>query len=440
METGIDLLIFFVRELHAVFLVKFFARGPLEWFFFFFPFFIFGEFPIYVLPAFALFFADFFKLPRDDSEQKKRFLDSEPSVSILLVGYNEEKTIENAIRSLLEFEYGNMEIIVVDDGSTDRMYDKAKPYADQGLIKLYRNSAATGRAGRPAASNMAFSLSSGEYILSVDADTSFDRDTLLNMIGPFYNERIGVVAGNLKVRNQASTFWTRMQGLEYFQTISLWKRWLNVLGTNMQASGAFGAFRRKTLEQCGAWDPELAEDADLSLKIKKSGWRIVFAPYAIAMTNAPERISQLAKQRYRWDRGLLRTYFHKHGNLMFFWRFDWHNAMQMSIDLFFSILLTYFYIIWLGWMLWFYPLLLIYIYPIAYAVYAITSFVTIGVPILFSERRRDEWPLMFWTPFYPFYKGMLRWVRLYALVLETFRVNYEEPYLPESAWRSTPKW
>jgi cellulose synthase/poly-beta-1,6-N-acetylglucosamine synthase-like glycosyltransferase len=367
-------------------------------------------------------------------------LAAEPSISILLVGYNEEKSIENAIRSLLEFNYENMEIIVVDDGSTDRMYEKAKPYADRGLIKLFRNSAASGRAGRPAASNMALSLSSGEYIISVDADTSFDRDTIINMIGPFYEPQVGVVAGNLKVRNGSVSFWSRMQGLEYFQSISLWKRWLNVLGTNMQASGAFGAFRRQVLEDCGAWDPELAEDADLSLKIKKSGWRVAFAPYAIAMTNVPETLGQLMKQRYRWDRGMLRTYFHKHGNLMFFWRFDWRNALQMGIDFFFSIVLTYAYVFWLGFMLWRHPLLLLFIYPIAYAVYAVTSFLTIGVPILFSERRREEWSLIFWTPFYPFYKGLLRWVRLYALILETFRVNYEEPYLPESAWRNTPRW
>lgn len=433
-------LIFFINEVCTDFTVHFGNRSPWEWFVFFSPFFLFGELPRYVLPAFAVLFARVLGLERPDAGSRKRFLESSPSVSVLLVGYNEEASIAKAIDSLMEFEYPGLEIIVIDDGSTDDMYGAAKPYADRGLIKLYRNSAASGRGGRPTASNTALVLSTGDFILSVDADTSFDRDTLLHMIGPFHDPRVGCVAGNLKVRNAGAGYWTRMQSLEYFQSISLWKRWLNILGWNMQASGAFGAFRRQVLMDCGAWDPELAEDADLSLKIRKAGWKITFAHRAIAMTSAPEKFRLLAGQRYRWDRGMLRTYFHKHLNLMRFWQFDWRDGMEMALEYFFSVFLTFLYPAWLGWMLWNHPLLLLYIYPITYCAYALTSAATIGVPILFSERRGDEWPLIFWTLLFPFYKGILRLVRLYALVLETLRINYEETYLPESSWRNAPRW
>ena len=439
-DLDLSWFIFLFQEMHAKFVIHFANRNLLEWFFFFFPFFVFGELPRYILPAIALLIGSWFKLPRDDMEQKKRFLAANPSVSILLVGYNEEESIGNAIRSLLEFNYPNLEIVVVDDGSTDNMYGVAKPYADRGQIKLFRNSAATGRGGRPFASNLAFSIATNDLIISVDSDTSFDRDTLLHMIGPFYDPTVGAVAGNLKVRNIVDGFWSRMQSLEYFQSISLWKRWLNVLGLNMQASGAFGAFRRLALQDCGAWDPELAEDADLSLKIKKGGWKIVFAPYAIAMTNVPAKMQQLVGQRYRWDRGMLRTYFHKHVNLMKFWQFDWRNATEMGLEYFFSVLMAFVYVIWLSIMLWKYTVMLLYIYPISFAVYALTSLITIGVPIFLSERRHEEWPLIFWTPLFPLYKGFLRWIRLYSLVLEILRVNYDDPYLPQSAWRNTEKW
>ena len=435
-----DQIPFLVNDLYTYFLIHFAERGAWEWVLFFFPIFIFGELPRYVFPAIALLICRAFGLPKDDENAKRKFIATQPEISVLLVGYNEEDSIEKAIHSLLEFEYPNLEIIVVDDGSTDRMYEKAKPFAEKGLIKLLRNSGATGRAGRPVASNIALYAASHEFILSVDADTSFDRNTLLHMIGPFYDPKVGVVAGNLKVRNFGKSFWTRMQALEYFQSISLWKRWLNLLGCNMQASGAFGGFRRSVLLQGGAWDPELAEDADLSLKIKKGGWKVVFAPDAIAMTSAPQTMKQLMKQRYRWDRGTLRTYFHKHGDLMRFWRFDWRNAFEMAQDYFFSIFLSYVFVFWLAFMLWQYPIHLLFIFPICYAAYTVTSVITLGVPLLFSERRAEEWPMFLWTPLFPFYKAMLRWVRMYALILETLRVNYDESYLPQSACRNAPKW
>lgn len=435
-----DLVVYFFRELQAAFFVHFAQRAWWEWLLFFFPFFIFGEIPRYILPAVMTILLRAFGYPRDDVEQRRRFLETRPTVSVLLVGYNEEESIADAIESLLEFRYPGLEIIVIDDGSTDRMYERAKPFADRGLIKLYRNSSASGRAGRPVVSNMALRLSGGEFLLSVDADTSFDRDALLHMIGPFYDPDVGVVAGNLKPRNTASSLWARLQALEYFQSITLWKSWLNLLGCNMQASGAFGAFRRSALLQIGAWDAELAEDADLSLKIKKSGWRIVFAPRAIAMTNVPETLRQLIGQRYRWDRGMLRTYFRKHRNLLKFWRFDWRNALEMGLEYFFSVLLTFIYVVWITIMVVYYPVILIFVFIIAYFVYAASALLTVTAALLLSERRREEWPLLLSVPAFPPYKGLLRLVRLYALVMEIVRVNYEQSYLPESAWRNTRRW
>lgn len=440
LQELLDSLIYTIRETHAVYQINFADKKLWEWVFVFFPFFLFGEVPMYLFPAAAV-FIDWLKRPAGgEQERKERFMATGPSVSVLIVGYNEEDSIANAIESLLEFKYPGLEIVVVDDGSTDRMYERALPYAERGLIKLFRNTSATGRAGRPVASNLALSLSSGEFILSVDADTSFDRNTLLHMIGPFYNPEVGVVAGNLKVRNVDASFWTRMQEIDYMQSISLRKRALNLVGRNLQASGAFGAFRRSALEEVLAWDPELAEDADLSLKLQRSGWKIEFAPEAIAMTNVPPTMRALFTQRYRWDRGLLRTYYHKHGNLMQFWRYDWGAAAIIALEYLFTVIFTYLYVAWLVFMLIFYPVMLLFVIPIAHIVYTASTYLTVGVPLLMSERRQAERNLLFWIPMFPVYKAIMRWVRLYALILETLRINYGAPYLPESAWRNTPRW
>ncbi len=440
MNIVIDHITFFFDEIMLSYSRHFAGRDVWQWLLFFFPFFIFGEIPRYVMPSIILLFTKLFGLNRNDMEQKAHFMSENPGVSVLLVGYNEEKVIEHSIRSLLQFNYPNMEIIVVDDGSTDSTYEKAKPFADQGLIQLYRNSAASGRAGRPIVSNMALQLSTKEFILSVDADTTFDRDTLLHMIGPFYDPAVGVVAGNLKVRNIHKSFWTTFQAMEYMQSITLWKSWLNLLGWNMQASGAFGAFRREVLESMGGWDPELSEDADVSLKAKKAGWKIAFACDAIAMTHVPDNLKALTKQRYRWDRGTLRTYFRKHIDLMNYRHFSLHNFFELLMEMFFTIIMTFVYMIWLVWIISYDPFLLFIIFPVAAIAYGFTSLITLSVGLLYSKRWYEEWPILFFTPIFAFYKQYMRVVRLYALTLEIFRINYEEPYLPASAWHNAPKW
>jgi len=440
MSDWTNQLVFAMHDVHARFMVELGNRPLYEWFLFFFPFFVFGEMPRYVLPSIFLWLRRIFARSEKNLARREAFFETPPSVSILLVGYNEEEHIADAIESLLQFEYPKLEIIVVDDGSTDDTYEKARPYADRGHIKLYRNSSATGRQGRPATSNMAFSLSQGEFIVSVDADSSFDRAALIEILSPFQDPTVGVVAGNLKPRNAYRNFVTRMQALEYLQSITLWKTWLNLLDWNMQASGAFGAFRREALEQVQAWDSEMAEDADVSLKIKRSGWRIVFAPDAIAMTNVPDTPRSLINQRYRWDRGILRTYFRKHAGLMKFWKYDWRNAAEMSLEFLFTVMLPFFYLGWLIFMAVFYPVILVFALVLVYLVYVVANFISMGVAIASSERAREEIDLLWYVPFFPAYKGFFRWVRIYALTMESFRVNYEQAYLPESAWRNVKRW
>ena len=431
---------FLLRELHATFIEHLGGRPIFEWFLFFSPFFIFGEIPRYILPSLVLLTRRILNLDHNDYAAERRFMDTNPSVSVLLVGYNESKNVGAAIDSLLEFNYSNMEIIVVDDGSNDAMYAAAKPYADRGEITLYRNSGATGRSGRPAASNIALEISTGEFILSVDADTSFDRDALFYMIGPFHDSMVGVVAGNLKARNCHKNLLTRLQALEYFQAITLWKSWLALFGTNLQASGAFGAFRREAIEDVAAWDSELAEDADISLKVKRSGWNMIFAQRAISMTNVPEELGALMTQRYRWDRGLLRTYFRKHFSLFKFWRFNWTISLEMAIEFLFSVMLTFFYLIWLVFMFVYFPIILLFAIVIMYFVYLGASIIMLGTAITLSERGRSELHLMAYVFAFPLYKSFFRWVRMYALTMEVFRINYEQSYLPESAWRNTNRW
>ena len=376
---------------------------------------------------------------KDDSAEKTEFMKRNPAVSIVIAGRNEAEIISSTIESLLALPYRNREIIVVDDNSTDGMYDVCREYERRGVIRLFRNNESSGRVGRPVASNIGLHHAKGEFIISLDADTTYDRNMIQEMIGPFYNPKVGVVAGNLKVANLHDSIWTVCQAMEYAISIGIWKRWTSFRHVTLQASGAFGAFRREALATFGGWDPELAEDADLSLKMRRSGWDVAFSAYAIAMTHAPSSLSALIKQRIRWDKGAVRTYFHKHKSMMDpipdgTRRF----ALELIQEFFMIYILPLIYLfytvvmLWADWKIWLFAQVLCYI------LYNLMTGLTIGVALYFSERADEERFLLLYVPFFPIYKEIFRWVRIYANICETFRFGYREPYLPASGYYKPP--
>lgn len=435
-----DHLGFLFRDVYAHCLYRFSETSFWEWFIVCCPMITFVEVPRYLVPAAVLMFRRFFWMIPDDTADKRGFLGRTPRVSILLVGLNEGDSIEKAIRTVLEFNYPDMEIIVVDDNSTDDMYAKAKPYADRGQIRLFKNTSASGRGGRPTASNIALAMATGDYILSVDADTAFDNNLLFHMIGSFYKEDVGVVAANLKVFNINESFVTRMQNLEYIQSISLWKNWLNLLGWNMQASGACGAFRRECLDAAGAWNPELGEDADISLQANKAGWRSYFCPQADSVTKVPATWKALVKQRYRWDRGTVRTYYHKHGEMAKFWRHGWNNSGEIIFEYFCTVVLGVVYPAWFLWLLFSDPYFLVGLISITYVFYVLSALVSVSAGLLSRRSQPEDWKCLVDCLGFPAYKEIFRWVRIYATYLSLLRINYEDSYMPKTAWRNAPRW
>jgi len=418
------------------------ARGWWQWLLVTLPLLLLGDFLYYYVPAVlaAILVPLRRRRERYEEQRYRQFLSGRPRVSVIVAGRNEEASMANCIQSLLEQEYPNLEIIVVDDASTDRTYPIAQQFARRGLIRLLRNNATAGRGGRPSATNLGVRVSTGQFILSVDADTTFDRDLILYMIGPFRDPQVGVVAGNLKVRNWRAGFLTRMQAVEYMVGIGLGKRWTDLRGVTLQASGALGAFRKEAVLAVGQWDSELAEDTDISLKLQKAGWRVRFAPKAIALTDAPEKRRGLSRQRYRWDRGTLRTYYHKHGGLLNPFRYRLGLVFELAVSYFFGTIATLLYPLYMVLMLAYHPWTLFFALLVAYLMCMGGAMATTLAAVGISERRRQEWTLVAWSALLPFYKEWLRWVRLRATVHEMLRLHYEDVFLPDSAWRCAPRW
>lgn len=221
-----------------------------------------------------------------------------PPVSVIVPAYNEEKWIGHCIEALLENDYPSKEIIVVDDGSTDRTYEIASRYVRRGVTVLRKPNG-----GKASALNYGMLFATGEIIVTVDADSILTRDTLRWIVMPFRDEKVVGVAGNVMVVNRENWL-TKNQALEYVTQLNIARRATSFLGVVQVMPGPLAAFRRSMAATLGGYDRiTLTEDFDLTVKLLKTGGVIQAPPGAFAFTEAPARLRDLYRQRLRWYRG-----------------------------------------------------------------------------------------------------------------------------------------
>jgi biofilm PGA synthesis N-glycosyltransferase PgaC len=229
-----------------------------------------------------------------------------PRVTVLVPVYNEEVVVAAAVRSLLSLDYPALDIVVVDDGSTDAAFALASGLEGQyGGITVRVMHKTNG--GKASALNTGIALARTPFVVCMDGDSRLTPDTLRYAMRHFADPRVGAVAGNVKVVNR-SNLWTRLQALEYIEGLNLPRRAQGFLRAVNIIPGPLGIFRRDVLASVGGYDTDTyAEDADLTLKVLTAGWHIVYEPRAIAWTEAPESLLDLIQQRYRWTRGILQS-------------------------------------------------------------------------------------------------------------------------------------
>ena len=218
------------------------------------------------------------------------------------------------MRNLAEQSLRPDEVVVVSDGSTDQMPQKLAALVREGLVD--RVHCTDLRAGKAAAINLAERLATGDFLINIDCDCSFDRQAVKRIMQPFADPRVGVVAGNLLVRNPWQSLLCTFQAIEYLISISLGKAALGMIGQVSCASGAFSAFRRTALDEVGGLDAGGGEDLDVTLRLRKAGWGVEFAADAIATTSVPVTVSAFIRQRLRWERDAVRLRYRKHGMLL----------------------------------------------------------------------------------------------------------------------------
>ncbi len=246
------------------------------------------------------------------------------SVAVLIPAYNEGKVILRTVDLLLASTHPTVfEIIVVDDGSSDNTWTLLQShYQDNKLVHLIQQP----NQGKSAALNNAISHTKADIVVTIDADTIVSKMTIMELTSQFIDEHVGAVAGNIKVGNRTNWL-TKMQAVEYITNHNLLRRAFSVLNALMIVAGATGAWRRDLVVRLGGF-PEntLAEDEDLTLTIRKSGYAIRFADKAITYTEAPDTIKPYIKQRYRWTFGGFQALW-KHKDMLFRRRYGWLGCL-----------------------------------------------------------------------------------------------------------------
>ena len=223
-------------------------------------------------------------------------------VSVLIPAFNEARVIEASIRRVLHSTDVHIEVIVIDDGSSDQTSAiVSAAFANEPRVRLLTLE----NGGKARALNRGLALSRGDIIIALDADTHFEPDTIAKLARWFTNPNIGAVAGNAQVGNRINLV-TRWQAVEYVTAQNLERRALSRFDAIMVVPGAVGAWRKTALDEVGGYPTDtLAEDQDLTIAIQRRGWRIGHDVDAIAWTEAPETFRALAKQRFRWAFGTL---------------------------------------------------------------------------------------------------------------------------------------
>jgi peptidoglycan-N-acetylglucosamine deacetylase len=239
--------------------------------------------------------------------------DPPPAVTVLVPAYNEQNDIVQTVTSVLLSDLHDIQVIVVDDGSTDQTLELLQQnFGRNANVQIIHQS----NRGKAAALNNALAHAKTEIVVTIDADTEIESDAIRKLLCHFSDPQVGAVAGNVKVGNR-SRWLTRWQALEYITSQNMEKRAFDLLNCITVVPGALGAWRREAIEAVGGITADtVAEDADLTIAIRRLGWRITYEPTAIAWTEAPETPGALIRQRFRWTFGTLQSFW-KHRDTLF---------------------------------------------------------------------------------------------------------------------------
>ncbi|MCU4925994.1 glycosyltransferase [Halobacteria archaeon AArc-dxtr1] len=344
-------------------------------------------FVYYWFIAFIAFFHD--QLGRSKYDPEPPY----PNVTVLIPAYNEEGYVGRTIQSLLDADYPEkaLEIIAVDDGSTDTTLAEASAFEathDQVTAVSKRNG------GKYSALNYGLLFATGEVIVTVDADSIVATSALKRIVAPFrVDEEIGAVASNVTIWNRDSLV-TRCQQLEYTIGVNIYRRALDYFGIVMVVPGCLGAYRREVLDTVFAYDPDtLTEDFDVTMKVLRAGHRVSVSD-ARVYTEAPSTWHDLYRQRLRWYRGNYATII-KHWSIVTDPSYGYLNRIAIPfrfVEMFFLPLASFVVLAYIAWLVAAGHLLVVL------AVFVFFTSIVLLIAALGIQLEGEDWRLLVYAP------------------------------------------
>lgn len=277
-----------------------------------------------------------------DRRPKRKRPDTYPAVTVLIAAYQEEYAIADTLETIAQEDYpGPLEILVLNDGSTDRTAEVAAervreltfpPNAVVRVIDFPTNR------GKAAALNSGLHEAAHDLIVTIDADSRLHPDALTDIVERLLSDppNTQAVAGAILVRNSRDSLIAGAQEWDYFHGIAAVKRMQSLYQGTLVAQGAFSIYRKQALLEVGGWPDCVGEDIVLSWAMLGRGHRLGYAEDAIAWTQAPSTFAQFARQRHRWSRGMVEA-LNRNQGLLFKPRltmmFIWWNLLFIPLDL-----------------------------------------------------------------------------------------------------------
>lgn len=403
--------------------------------------FVFLSVPRYILSEIIVLAMIFKPEPPEKVRFRHYLAHKKPLVSILLPGFNEAETLETTVLSLREQSYPNLEIIVVNDGSSDGMDAIGRRLARRGWVRYFEHRQ---RGGKSSAENFAANAARGEFMVICDADSTFDRHSVWHLLVEFYDPEVQAVAGNLRVRNAGSNLLTRCQAIQYLFGIGVGRRASAAAGTLSIVSGAFGALRSSIVRQIGGWEAGPGEDGDLTTKICLAGGKIGFAPKAMCMTDAPDNWWGYFRQQLRWNRSVVRFRIRKYSGIFnpFSRSFNSRNLLGALDEVIFEVIFAISLPIYVVWMLMNHADMFWQVTFLVTILYVFVNIFHYLIALAVSERPHLDLPMFPYLPLYGLFTGLyLRTVRLIAYADEyLFKRSYWETYVPEYVQEQSRKY
>ncbi|MBV8244716.1 MAG: glycosyltransferase family 2 protein [Candidatus Eremiobacteraeota bacterium] len=362
------------------------------------------------------------------------YADYTPLISVLIAGRNPGPRIADTIESVLNSGYPNVELIYADDHSTDESVATARQYERTGKVKIFANEQ---HCGKPSNLNVAIMLARGEFLFVLDADAAVTPGSLQVLLAEFQDPTVASVSANIMSRNGDRTLITRFQEIEYALAQAIAQIWRSKADFMSIAPGAATMFRATALRAIGGYDTGLGDDTDVTIRLRKAGWRLKFSVEASIRTDYPETLSHLLRQRSRWTRNMVKVRFKKHRDLGTM-RYGFRNMLLFYEVLFSRVLLPLTTMSLLVFAVFFKfqarPDVITGLY------WFTTSMLFFKVLVARDVSGAPPLARLWLVPFYPFYRLPVRITEVIQILREFLHIKPWHPYVPRRIWQQIPHW